>query len=316
MGIFSMLFGKSDPKDDLIRVLVKARIESYSSVVRTMLKDKMNIDNIPKHILMGLPESTIVWIVEQYWAMKAQKSMTDQDIFAVIEKHRSRLCGKGDMPANLNLTTYVTYRVNLEHEDGLPIYPDHIDRVIREANKLFMKAGCNSVKAPANEKDKGLTAEQIGAALYLLVTGMKDSDRESVKKCNIELTDKVLTEIFILKVATVGIYIRMNFDDDDEVVDDAPTCDFLSSAFFNYIEKKLGKETYFNIYCLQSAYVAAYGEPHSNGPAWQIGKVFAKKSCGIEMSTAYILLGSTLFSSMWTGVDFLLTEITKNFRRI
>jgi hypothetical protein len=68
MGIFSRLFRRGNLKENLIRGLVKRRVQNNR--VADMLGD---VDSIPNQLLMGLPEATIVTIVETYWLMKKKR---------------------------------------------------------------------------------------------------------------------------------------------------------------------------------------------------------------------------------------------------
>ena len=59
------------------------------------------IDSLGMLQLAGLPESTIVAIVETYAVLK-KKGVSDQEIFQRIEDHRSSVVS-GEMPKTLNL---------------------------------------------------------------------------------------------------------------------------------------------------------------------------------------------------------------------
>lgn len=197
-----------------------------------------------------------------------------------------------------------------------PIYKavnDHkFESLYQRYNPSMKTPLCGDVRA--SHINEVISAEEVGAGLYKYVSEVRDSERELAKKHNIELTKKVLTQLFLLKTATVGIYIRMNFDDEDDFNDDEFTCDFLDAAFFDFLKNKLGKKLFFDIYGMQSAYVAAYDETDFKESSWEIGKVFAK-NCGEEMNMQYVLFGSLIFASKWTATEMALTEITQNFRR-
>ena len=130
MGFLSNLFGFSkapqcSPKIDIIKKYVKKKITGDPSAPLII----SDVDALPEEILMGLPEATLFWIVENYWLHKKQ-GFGDKDTFQAIENHRSNLGEAGILPAPLNLENYVKYRVKLEHQEGSPS-----DKLIEEAIK-------------------------------------------------------------------------------------------------------------------------------------------------------------------------------------
>lgn len=137
MGFLSKLFGsnnatQSNPKIDIIKKYVKKKISGDPSAPLTI----SDVDSMPEEILMGLPEATLFWIVENYWLHKKQ-GFEDKDTFQAIENHRSNMTGEaGILPTPLNLENYVKYRVNLEHKEGSP-NDNLIEEAIKEISSML-----------------------------------------------------------------------------------------------------------------------------------------------------------------------------------
>lgn len=128
-----------EKKISLIRQLIKIRIQNDQ-----LLKKKYEGKNVPEVydfpeiVIMGLPEATIVTIVESYWMMKDMTTKSDKEIFEVIERHRKTLFPEsGPMPSPLTLSNYIKYRLNIEHSHGVPISNKFIDDAIEAANKVY-----------------------------------------------------------------------------------------------------------------------------------------------------------------------------------
>lgn len=134
MRIFGKLFGKGMSKEKLIKSLVRKRIQDdpFAKVLG------IDVDALSDLELMGLPEATIVTIVETYYMMKHQENLPDEEIFEVIEAHRSIMSGDtGTMPSPLMLSSYIKYRLSLEHSHGVPISSKFVDEAIEEAKRFF-----------------------------------------------------------------------------------------------------------------------------------------------------------------------------------
>jgi hypothetical protein len=131
-GIFGKLFGKGMSKEDLIKNLVRKRIQN--DPIAKMLG---NVDDLPDSVLMGLPEATIVTIVETYCVMKQQANLPDEVILEAIEAHRSTFGDTGTIPSLPTLSSYIKYRLSLEHPHGASISNTFVDKAIDEAKKFF-----------------------------------------------------------------------------------------------------------------------------------------------------------------------------------
>lgn len=136
MSILNRLFGRNRKDDNntkylIIKKLVKQRIINDPTSPITV----SDIDNLPEKLLIGLPEATLFWIVENYWQYKNQ-GLADADILESIENHRASFGKAGILSEQLTLENYIKYRVRLEHQDGTPT-DKLIKEGIREVTKEF-----------------------------------------------------------------------------------------------------------------------------------------------------------------------------------
>lgn len=84
-------------------------------------RDKLN--QMSEFTVMGLPEATLVTIVETYTELR-RRAWTDEAIFTAIERHRSTFVSEGRLPIPLTLQDYVLYRLGLEHGHAEPRLSD------------------------------------------------------------------------------------------------------------------------------------------------------------------------------------------------
>ena len=135
MGWFGKILGGGRTKQDLILTLVKKRLTG------DVLADAVGatpeaIDELPPEMLISLPEATIVSIVEA-WAQGRSRQIPEEQVFKFIEAHRS-MAAQGELPASPTLSSYVRYRIDLEHGHGHPpVSAAHIEHCIREAHHFF-----------------------------------------------------------------------------------------------------------------------------------------------------------------------------------
>ena len=133
MEIIRRLFGRGGAKKKLIRALVRKRARTDPLARRLG-----NVDSLPDYVLMGLPEATVVDVVERYWRMKSRDPYVfDEKILEGIEAQRAKLRDPGSLPSPLTLSCYIKYRLSLEHSHGASLLPDFVDEAIEEANKVF-----------------------------------------------------------------------------------------------------------------------------------------------------------------------------------
>ena len=130
---FSTPFSVNSDKIELIKNLVKKRVQN--DPIASTLGD---IDSLSETMLMGLPEATIMTIVETYCMMKRQGNLPDEEIFEAIEAHRSMLGDTGTIPSPLTLSSYIKYRLGLEHSHGAPLRSKFVDKAIEEAKRFFL----------------------------------------------------------------------------------------------------------------------------------------------------------------------------------
>ena len=105
-----------------------------------------DVDSMPTSYIEGLPEGTIVTIVESYFVMKNQ-GLNDFTIFQNIELHRSSFDDYPNpkpFPSNPNLKNYIYYRLEFElpTEAGFSIGEngftrDFIEKVVDESLKIY-----------------------------------------------------------------------------------------------------------------------------------------------------------------------------------
>lgn len=137
MGILSKLFGGSGTnKNKLIKNLVKERIGS-DPMAASIGFDKSMVDSLTDFQLAGLPEATIVTIVET-WTLLSKKGIPEENILKHIEEHRSSLGDSGNIPSPLTLSNYIKYRLELEHGHGASIREDFIDYAVGIAKRAFV----------------------------------------------------------------------------------------------------------------------------------------------------------------------------------
>ena len=123
----------------LIRQLVKIRVQNDQLLKKKYEgKNVPKVDDFPEIILLGLPEGTIVSIVETFWMMKGQTNASDREILEAIERHRKTLFPEsGPMPSPLTLSNYFKYRLIVEHSHGASISDKFIDDAIEVASKAY-----------------------------------------------------------------------------------------------------------------------------------------------------------------------------------
>jgi len=125
-----------DNKYKIMRVLLKKRIAENRELSKLYDSgDIPKVDSMPEAVLIGLPEGIIVTIVESYWEMKAASDISDREIFIEIEQHRKSLFPEsGKLPSALTLSSYVKYRMRIEHTEGVQVGDKYIDEAIKIAS--------------------------------------------------------------------------------------------------------------------------------------------------------------------------------------
>lgn len=138
-------------KYSLIRRFAKERIEDQKKknsdfAFQATISGLDEIDSWNIEMLDGLPESTIVTIVEAYLGFKNQ-GLDEFIIFENIENHRSSFDpypNPEPMPSDPNIKNYIYYRLKFElptdagyniGENG--VTRDFIERMIKEALEMY-----------------------------------------------------------------------------------------------------------------------------------------------------------------------------------
>jgi len=136
MGFFGRFFKRGwVDKNALIRNLIRLRIKNDTMAAAIGFREEM-VDSLSTFQLAGLPEGTLVAIVET-WSILHKRGMEDDEIFSRIEDHRSRMFPRGQMPTPLDLLKYIKYRFELEHSEGAPISEQFIERAIELTRKAY-----------------------------------------------------------------------------------------------------------------------------------------------------------------------------------
>jgi hypothetical protein len=134
MSFFSNIFGPKRTKFGLIRDLIKERLREDRITAGMGLTPDM-VDEQPDEVVIGTPEATVVTIIETYHALRDAGASLSEALVA-IEQHRNQFI-PGRMPISASLSTYISYRVRLEHADGPNLPPASIARAIVEATKFY-----------------------------------------------------------------------------------------------------------------------------------------------------------------------------------
>ena len=134
MSFVSKFFGPKRTKFDLIRDLIKTRLRE-DPIARAMGATPEMVDQQPDEVLIGTPEGTVVTILETYHSLRDRGASFAEALIA-IERHRNQFIS-GRMPITTSLSTYIIYRVQLEHADGPKRPTGAISRAIIEGTKFY-----------------------------------------------------------------------------------------------------------------------------------------------------------------------------------
>ena len=118
----------------LVRSFVKKRVIQDPIASLHGYSPEM-VDQLPPAVLLGLPEATLVLIVESFAALR-KLGASESEALKRIEAHRSAVA-PGRMPASASLEQYVAYRLSLEHSGGGPISHEHIADCVLLARTLY-----------------------------------------------------------------------------------------------------------------------------------------------------------------------------------
>ena len=126
--------GQALDKLKLVRSFVKKRVIQDPLAAVHGYSPQM-VNQLPQAVLSGLPEATLVSIVESFATLK-QQGVSDTEALRRIEAHRSAVAS-GRMPASPSLERYIAYRLSLEHLDGGAISNEHVAECVLLARTLY-----------------------------------------------------------------------------------------------------------------------------------------------------------------------------------
>ncbi len=128
------MFSRPPSKIDLIRGLLKARLESDTMAKMAGVTPDL-VDQQSNEDVLGAPEASILTIVESYVQL-SRLGFPESEILRRIEKHRSMI-GADIMPSPLTLRSYIRYRVSLEYAHTATVSDASLDSSIRAAREYF-----------------------------------------------------------------------------------------------------------------------------------------------------------------------------------
>lgn len=142
MGLFSgisqrLAFGR---KCGVARELIRARLSQIPRIdapqnahIRAALMTK--VDRLSTDQVVSSPEFSALTIAETFAALIA-KGVSQADALMAIEAHRAS-AGVGDGPAQMNLWSYIEYRVALEHPNAQLVTDAWFALVEAECREFF-----------------------------------------------------------------------------------------------------------------------------------------------------------------------------------
>jgi len=183
-------------KIDFIRKLAKMRIQNDPMAANFDIKAE-DLDYLTDTMLLGLPEATIVTIVEIYWKIKEKENIDNKTIFEYIEKIRTASDeAKINLPQSLTMFNYIKYRLNKEHSSYLQIDDDFLKEAIYKTNQFFnktytqneniekLKEAFRGVCELFKRQNQKITEEQR-AILFMSIDKIKPQIKEYLPKLNI-----------------------------------------------------------------------------------------------------------------------------------
>lgn len=99
-------------KPELVRMLAKLRLRSDPAAHAKGITEDV-VDGFSEAEVNALPESAIVHIADAYFILE-KKGLPDDEIFRRIDLQRSLLKESAAVPADMNLSRYIKWRLNTE----------------------------------------------------------------------------------------------------------------------------------------------------------------------------------------------------------
>ena len=121
MGLFSALFASNDGiRVELARRLAISRLGSVpSDQITSEQSDALyaELKRMPAQGILGLPEGTIVTIIQTYSQLIHKRALHEQALLA-IENHRQQIGSEQINLKQMSLDDYVAYRLRIELPNG------------------------------------------------------------------------------------------------------------------------------------------------------------------------------------------------------
>ncbi|MDX8404451.1 MAG: hypothetical protein R8K54_08610 [Mariprofundaceae bacterium] len=124
-------------KKELVRMLAKLRLRSDLEANSKGITEDI-FDDFSDAEISALPESTIVHIADAYFILN-KKGMPDQEIFKRIDMQRSLLGQGTSVPADMNLSKYIKWRLKYEFPQVASLEEMIVDMEILYAVKWFSR---------------------------------------------------------------------------------------------------------------------------------------------------------------------------------
>jgi hypothetical protein len=320
VGFLKLLLGHSPPgKTEFIRKLAKTRIREDADLQSAGVGEGV-IDEMSDLDVLGLPEGTIVTIVET-WATLNRSGVPEAEIFDRIEQHRQSLGDSGRVPSPLTLASYVRYRVRLEHGDEAVIDDTFIDFTIEEAKKWlagevgqgraggepqghrsnpilgFLRGLFGSNREQASSRPSQLTPSALSVAMAGLAARFIEGHMEEPICLSRELVpapEKAAHEIPLLIIFAIETVMATLLERDDARLIVPGYHERLGTALGDYRDAL-------------REYRQAARKRNDLGVVDNAALHFSIRVCG-EIDTGYCLLGKTILSSTITAASEFVRE--------
>ncbi len=122
---------------ELTRMLAKLRLRSDLEANAKGVTEDI-VDGFSDAEVSALPESTIVHIVDAYFILE-KKGVPDEEIFKKIDLQRSLIGENTTVPADINLSQYIKWRLKVEFPQITSLEEMIVDMEILYAVKWFSR---------------------------------------------------------------------------------------------------------------------------------------------------------------------------------
>jgi hypothetical protein len=155
---------------------------------------------------------------------------------------------------------------------------------------------------------KEVTAIEMGSALVRLISASENSDQTTfhfLQDVDDSIKQQVLNEILFLRVFAIDTAVT-------SVLGEAPERDGVLGTFYDHVKRLAGltgETLWKDLEVRLLTYEEAFNTPHHRGPAFQVGKAFAK-FCGYDMSAIVMMAGSAEFTAAAVSAS----DLVKSFQ--